>query len=711
MADVIYNNRYRLDAKIGEGGMAVVYRGYDLILRRQVAIKVLRPAFSADEAFVQRFEFEAQAAAKLSHPNIVTTYDVGQIDGDHYIVEEYVPGETLAAIIARQGALPESAAVRYARQVCAALAAAHRQGLLHRDIKPSNILITREDVVRITDFGIAHAIEDGLPAERAADEALMGSLPYCAPEQVTGEPATEATDLYGLGVVMYEMVAGARPLRGADNDALADAILNTPAPELPSEADVGPAFAAIVAKLLRKDPATRYRSAGELLGALRRIARGHADDVEQGEGEGEAGPDAPTEILRRRARRAVAQAAAVEIEEPKRPVWRASRAIAAAAGFVALLVVIALLVAARQAASRSMRMPDLTGKSVAEAVTSLHALGIDDVSIRQQPDPAVQGGLVAGTEPAVGAGVVLGSTVTLIVSDGPPTVAVPNVLGQDPQAAEQFLSAQGFQVRIAAKPMHSATVKVGLVAATNPAPGSPLAKGGVVVVSRSSGPAMVVVPNIVSMTEDDARKLLAHLGLKLAVNSVVAVSNIPAQVILSQDPSEKGSLAPGGTVMVDVSAGPAAIEVPQLVGQSLDAARQMLTSAGLSVGNIVQAAVPDQPPGTVVSQTPGAFARVSEGTAIDLVVSAGGSASPVPVPGQSAAPQGAAPRGAPLAPVPNVIGMTVDQAKGVLERNGYRVDRVTVLAGSPPDAKVLSTDPAVGTTPSNGNAVVLIVGR
>jgi serine/threonine-protein kinase len=709
MADVIYNNRYRLDAKIGEGGMAVVYRGYDLILRRQVAIKVLRPAFSSDERFVQRFEFEAQAAAKLTHPNIVTTYDVGQVNGDHFIVEEYVPGETLASLIARQGSLPEAVAVRYARQICAALAAAHRQGLLHRDIKPSNVLITREDVVRITDFGIAHAMEDG-PASRRADETVMGSLPYCASEQLTGEEATEPTDLYAVGVVMYEMVAGKRPFDGADSEALADAIVHAPAPELPGKVAVGPRFAGIVAKLLRKDPATRYGSAGELLAALRRLAR--AEDTDTEEEDGEAGPDAPTEILRKRARRAAAQALSIEIPKEEQPVWRARRALSFAGALVGVLVVIALLVAARQAASRSTRMPDLTGKSIAEAITSLHALGIDAVTIKKQPDLTVQGGLVASTDPSVGAQVGQSASVTLLVSDGPPTVPVPDVLGEDPQQAQQFLGAQGFQVRIAPKPVHSSTVRAGLVAATNPAPGSPLAKGGVVVVSRSSGPAMVAVPNIVSMTEDDARKLLAGLGLKLAVNSEVAVSNIPAQVILSQDPSEKGSLPPGGTVMVDVSAGPAAIEVPQLVGLTLDNARQTLAGVGLSVGNVVQAAMPDRPEGTVVSQTPGAFARVSQGAAIDLVVAAGANATAAPPPGQSAPPNPQpSPRGASLPPVPNVIGMSIDQAKGVLERNGYRVERVTILQGSPPDARVLSTDPPVGTTPASGNGVVLIVGR
>jgi len=322
--------------------------------------------------------------------------------------------------------------------------------------------------------------------------------------------------------------------------------------------------------------------------------------------------------------------------------------------------------------------------------------------------------LVAGTDPSVGAQVGQSASVTLLVSDGPPTVPVPDVLGEDPQQAQQFLGAQGFQVKIAPKPVHSSSVRVGLVAASDPAPGSPLAKGGIVVLSRSSGPAMVAVPNIVSMTEDDARKLLGGLGLKLAVNSEVAVNNIPAQVILSQDPSEKSSLPPGGTVMVDVSAGPAAIEVPQLVGLTLDNARQTLAGLGLSVGNVVQAAIPDKPEGTVVSQTPGAFARVSQGAAIDLVVAASANASAAPPPGQSAPPPPnpqPAPRGASLPPVPNVIGMSIDQAKGVLERNGYRVDRVTILQGSPPDARVLSTDPPVGTTPTNGNGVVLIVGR
>ena len=704
MADVIYNERYRLDAKIGEGGMAVVYRGYDLILRRQVAIKVLRPAYSADAAFVERFDFEAQAAAKLSHPNIVTTYDVGKVNGDHYIVEEYVPGETLATLIARQGRLPESVAVRYARQICAALAAAHRQELLHRDIKPSNILITREDVVRVADFGIAHAVEDSAFVDRTqAEDVVLGSLPYCAPEVLTGDRVTEASDLYSVGVLLFEMVTGVRPFTGVDSDALADAIVRDPAPDARSKgAEISAHFAGIIARLLRKQPEQRYGSAGEVLAALRQIVRGPADDEDAEE---EAGPDAPTEVLRRRARQTMVEAGAKPLELPAPaalPAWRAGRMLAYAGIIVALALVIALVIAGRQALSHDMRVPDLAGKSIGESIATLHSLGIDAVAIRQGSDPVVQGGLVAGTEPGLNQRVVPGQTVTLLVSTGPPTVEVPNVLGQEPNNAQEFLAAQGFQVRVGAK-LHSATIKQGLIAATNPAPGSPLGKGGTVVMSESLGPAMVTVPNVVSLTEDEARKMLAKLGLKLAVNSQVAVNNIPADIVLSQDPSERGSLAPGGTVMVDVSAGPAAIEVPMLVGQTLDAARQTLAGLGLSIGNVVQADVPDKPPGTVVSQTPGAFARVTQGAAIDVVVAAG---APSPAaPAQSSPPANSAPS----IPVPNVIGMPLDQAKGVLERNGYTVNRV-IVAGSATDAKVLSTDPPVGTTPAT-NAVNLIIGR
>jgi eukaryotic-like serine/threonine-protein kinase len=699
MTDIIYNNRYRLDAKIGEGGMAVVYRGYDLLLRRQVAIKVLRPRFAKDSEFVARFVFEAQAAAKLSHPNIVNTYDVGHVDGGHYIVEEYVAGETLAALIARQGALPESTVVHYARQICAALAAAHRQELLHQDIKPSNILITREDVVRITDFGVAHVRgpEDLARSNSGRDpgvraETVLGSVAYCSPEQLTGEGLSEASDLYSVGIVLYEMLAGHRPFGGPTSEAIATAHLSDPVPDLLSAgAEVSAPMQAIIHKLLRKLPGDRYQSAGEVLAALRKCARGEMDPAAVD------GPDTATAVLRRRSREGE-PAKQQRVKLPERPAsWRIERAMLWAGGIVAAMVVIALIVA-QQAASRSLRMPDLTGKSVAEAVAALRSIGVNAVSVRQRDDDTVQGGLVDGSDPAVNVRLSPSQPVTLIVSNGPTLVDVPNVVGQDPKVAAEFLTAQGFGV-IVGNPIDSTAVKKGLVAATNPASNAPLEKGGHVVLLVSKGPPIVAVPNVVSLSLDDARKLLAAARLKIQINQTVDVPNIPANTVLSQDPAERSNASPGSTVLVDISgSGPATLDVPSVVGLSLDDARRALSQAGLTAGIITQAAVPNQAPGTVVSQIPGAYAKAPSGGAVDLIV----------VAGVTPAPQGTAGLGS----VPDTTGMTVDEAKAVLERAGYHLGRVTVLPGAAPDAKVVGSDPAPGAVPPTGSNVVnLVVGN
>ena len=296
MIDTILNNRYRLDAVIGQGGMAIVYRGYDLLLRRQVAVKVLRPQQAADQTFVQHFYEEARAAAKLSHPNIVNTYDVGEVDGSHYIVEEFVAGETLATLISREGKLPEAAAVRYARQICLALGAAHRADLLHRDIKPSNVLITPDDTVRVTDFGIARAAN---AATLTGVEAIMGSIPYCSPEQLSGTALAPSADLYSLGVVLFEMVTGRQPYTAETALGVAMAHVNSSIPDpLDCGAQIGTPLRDVITKLLQKSPADRYQSAGETLAALRHCGRLGGAELDE-----ETGSDSSTAILRRRSLR------------------------------------------------------------------------------------------------------------------------------------------------------------------------------------------------------------------------------------------------------------------------------------------------------------------------------------------------------------------------------------------------------------------------
>ncbi|HEY5094340.1 MAG TPA: Stk1 family PASTA domain-containing Ser/Thr kinase [Candidatus Eremiobacteraceae bacterium] len=689
---MIYNNRYRVDAKIGEGGMAFVYRGYDLLLHRQVAIKVLRPQFAADEDFVQRFYQEAQAAARLSHPKIVNTYDVGENDGINYIVQEYVGGETLAALIEREGKLPEAAAIRYTQQICRALSASHRADLLHRDIKPSNILVTPDDDVRVADFGIAGAAE----TQGTASDAIMGSVPYCAPEVLAGDALSEATDLYSVGVVMYEMVTGKRPYPGESAQEVAAGQASGADAEALA-VSVSPALGAIILKLIDPAPKNRYQTAGELLGALRRVARGESNADED-----EPGLDSPTAVIRRRS---AARRASVAADDAAPATWSGRRlAIFAAAAF-AIVLIVAGVFTAMQSSARGLRMPDVGGKAVSDAVDLLHQSGIDDVSIKQHPDPKTQAGLIDGTEPPAGSAMRPTDRVTLMVSAGPQSTAVPNVVGKNLKTATATLAAAGFSVQVGTT-IHSYSVPVGAVAKTNPGAGSPAEKSGTVVLFPSSGPQAVSVPNVVSLTDGDARAALTKLGLTMQVAQVVASDNIPAHTIIDQDPTGGTPAEPHSAVMVTVSGGPNAVAVPSVVGGTVDDARRVLSQAGLAVGNIAQAMDSGTTPGTVVSQNPQANAQTAQGGTVDLVIAANSVASPLPEPATSASPadQGKSPM-----VIPNVLGMTVDAARAVLEKAGFTVAKVILAPGSPPDAKVVATDPPMGGVPPSGVTVVNLV--
>lgn len=700
MPETIYNNRYRLDAKVGEGGMAVVYRGYDLLLRRQVAVKVLRPQFAADDAFVQRFYQEAQAAARLSHPNIVNTYDVGEVDGSHYIVQEFVGGETLAALIAREKRLPESAAIRYGMQICAALSAAHRGELLHRDIKPSNILITSEDVVRVADFGIARAANTQTVTSQ---ENVLASVPYGAPEHLTGQALCEASDLYSVGVVLYEMVTGKRPYDAETALGVAMAHINAPVPD-PADAGVqiSAALRDVIMRLLRKNPKERFQTAGEALVALRRCA----DPSLSGDGDGRTSRESDTAVIRRKSAAADARRRWFDtLDETSPAIWSSRSAIILASVVVVLIVILGVGFAFRQAVGAGPHMPDLTGKTTADAVAALHTLGIDNVQIKSREDSSVPAGLADGTEPTAGAAVKAGDAATLYVSAGPATQGVPNVIGRDPKAATAFLTAKGFTVRVGTL-VHSSFVQKGLIAKTNPAAGAKIAQHGTIVLFPSGGPLAVTVPNIVNLSDADARKQLAKIGLTLKVSQVIPNVNIPPQTVMDQDPNGGSSAPPGSNVVVEESGGPNSITVPNVVGGTINDARNALSQAGLMVGTVAQVADASTTAGTIVSQNPQAGSQTGQGSAVDLYIAVAPSGAGSP--DASPAPSSAA---AALPPVPNVVGMTVDDAKAALEKVGYRVDHVTVLPSSPPNAKVVNTEPEPGaTTPPGTNVVNLIVG-
>ena len=248
--------------------MAVVYSGTDTLLRRRVAIKVLREQYAADQDFVRRFYQEAESVGRLSHPNVVNTYDVGHEDDIYYIVMEFVDGCSLAEIINSEGRLPEPVAIDYAAQVCQGLAYAHRQGLLHRDIKPANILVGKDDVVKLSDFGIARAFSEQTMATTRPG-LVMGSVYYLSPEQAQSRELTPASDLYSVGIVLYQMLLGELPYTADSPVAVAIKHIGDPVPVIPPESGVSPALAAIVNKLLQKEPGHRFAAASDLARALR----------------------------------------------------------------------------------------------------------------------------------------------------------------------------------------------------------------------------------------------------------------------------------------------------------------------------------------------------------------------------------------------------------------------------------------------------------
>src|SRR5580658_2829437 len=286
----VFNGRYRVDTRLGTGGMAIVYCGTDLLLRRRVAIKVLRDQFSDDD-FIKRFSYEAQAAARLSHPNGVNVYDFGHEGDAYFIVMELVEGETLAAMLRGERRVPESVAIDYATQIAAGLAFAHRQGLLHRDVKPANILVTGDDVVKLGDFGIARAVaENAIGVTQPG--MVMGSVAYVSPEQAQGRELDARSDLYSLGVVLYQMVTGRLPFNGETPVAVALKHVSEPAPVLdPARDGVSPALASIIATLLQKNPDERFASATELGRALREAREQPALSVGSA---GRVSGDAPT---------------------------------------------------------------------------------------------------------------------------------------------------------------------------------------------------------------------------------------------------------------------------------------------------------------------------------------------------------------------------------------------------------------------------------
>ncbi len=648
----IVNDRYELYRRIGRGGMADVFLGRDRLLDRQVAIKVLFPEFAVDPNFVERFRREAQAAANLSHPNIVNVFDWGRHAGTYFIAMEYVDGRTLAEILRTNGHVTSRQAAEIAGEVASALGFAHQAGLVHRDIKPANILIGSNGQVKVADFGIARALNAPTESNLTQAGAVMGTATYFSPEQAQGAQPDPRSDLYSLGIVMYEMVAGHPPFRGENPVGIAyRQVHDHPQPLNQIVSDIPLPYEAIVAKLLAKDPRIRYPTAEALRDDLRRFRNGDPVQALAAAATVRGESAAPTAVLA-----AGAAAAAATVAMPAQPTviddtdtidGRPTGASPAAhyyepppsrTGWYALAAFLALVALGIGAvllfnalsgddAAGSNALPNYVGMPLPDVVADINARNLTS-EVFAQENSGVAPNVVFLTDPAAGTLVVEGQNIKLYFNPEPQLQEIPNVEGQTLLEARANLSAAGFQVGQLINE-ESETFADGAVIRTDPPAGQRVEQATTVNLVVSSGPNQVAVPaNVVGLPEDDAQALLEDDPYQFSVSTVAEESDSVAEgLVISTDPAPGQLVDVGGAVTLVVSAGAPGVEVPDVTGETEAEAREELTQFDVVVtSDELDAGSPND--GLVLSQSiaPGQLAPA--GTTIELVV--GVAADPPP---------------------------------------------------------------------------------
>jgi eukaryotic-like serine/threonine-protein kinase len=593
----VVDERYRLDRKIGSGGMADVWLAEDTELDRSVAIKILHDRFAQDKEFVQRFQREAQAAAGLQHPNVVGIFDRGAFDGTYFIAMEYVEGPSLKDLV--KGGMTPKDAIDFTRQILNAARFAHRKGIVHRDLKPQNVLIDDEGRARVADFGIARA---GETSDITATGSVMGTAQYISPEQAQGKPTTPRSDIYSIGVILYEELTGRVPFEG--DSAVAVALKQvSEAPRRPSaiNPNVPPALDAVVMRALAKDPDARFKDADAFLRAL--DAAEKAPEVPRAEDTAAyaaVSPSGETELP-------VEEEYYEEVRDRRR--WRWLVVALLAAG-VAALVAFALT------RPSHIAVPDVTGENVDEATRILDDRGFD-VALKPVPSAAPRNQVVEQDPIATnlsGDKAEEGSTVTLSVSSGPAIVAVPDVTGLAEEEARKRLENAGFPVTV--QQQFSKTVPRGEAIGTEPAAGTQFSTGQPVTLLISRGVNTVTVPDVVGLDDQAALAALSDAGLSGTL--VQRDSTEPEGEVLSQSPAAGKRVSRGSQVTIFASTG--AITVPEVVGQRRKAAVTSLKRAGFVVSVTEDETTDPSEIGVVISEFPPGGSRGRRGDTVTISV-------------------------------------------------------------------------------------------
>ena len=660
---VILGKRYEILGRVGSGGMADVYKGKDHKLNRYVAIKVLKSDYRSDQVFIKKFLSEAQAAAGLMHPNVVNVYDVGQDRGLYYMVMELVEGITLKDYIEKKGRLSAKETVSIAIQMVTGLQAAHNQHIIHRDIKPQNIIISKDGKVKVTDFGIARATT----STQTISTSVMGSVHYTSPEQARGGVVDEKSDIYSIGITLYEMVTGHVPFDGDSTVSVAlkhlQEQITSPAEEVE---DLPYSLECIIMKCTQKNPNLRYHDCASLLLDLKRslvdpdgdfVVPGagaatdtdrtvvmsteeleqvqqrqyntdddYDDDEEEYDDDEEEDDDDDDYDRRSQNRR--------RKNNVNSDTKRIMKILMIVAGVVVALLVLFLVANAAgffsgpglvQEESETVKVPDLRGKTEEEAREELKDTGIGlTVSNERQPSNKYDEGEIMSQDPEPGEEVEMHSTITVILSSGEEakTTRVPNVVGKSEAEAEKLIQEANLIVHHDSD--YSSDVEEGNVISSDPKAGTEVEEGTEVTIVISLGAEQATVPDLRNKTASAAESALADAGLSGSPSEEYSDS-VPEGQVISQsiDPGQK--VDKGTTVSYVVSRGPETkyVNVPGLGGYTEADARSRLENAGLTVGNVSYAYSNTVGEGYVIDQTASPGSSVEEGTSVGFTVSRG----------------------------------------------------------------------------------------
>lgn len=731
-------NRYEIIGKIGSGGMSDVYKARDAKLNRFVAIKILKQEFSVDQGFVSKFRMEAQSAACLSHPNIVNIFDVGEENGVYYIVMELIEGITLKKYIERRKKLGIRESIEVSMQVSRGLQAAHSEHIIHRDIKPQNIMISKDGKIKVTDFGIARAV-----SSQTISSNTMGSVHYISPEQARGGYCDERSDIYSLGITMYEMLTGRVPFEGDSTVAVAlQHIQSEMVPPRQYEPLIPVSLEKIILKCTQKKPENRYGSATELLLDLKRVLTSPNEDFVS-VNTGDAPAVNPARVYstadQERARQATERinqeklreeqylrGVEVDSEEPETPSRKGSFSdkevpdeeetdskfekiviyigIGIAVAIVTILAIIFFKTcdffdrpeesSAVSTEKQSVRMIKLLGMTYKEAETALNKLGLHLKASYEESDDYAEG-LIFEQDIAEGDELEANTVVNVKISSGGSTIVIPTGMqGKSLSDVKNLLSQAGFKnINSSYTQEYSDFVDKGLVIRVDPAEGSAVPKDTEISIVLSMGKAtvMVDVPLLKNMSEEDARILLASKNLVVGSVDSAYSDTVEKGKIIYQNPEADSQVPEKTPVSFVISKGSDSVEVPDLRGDTQAEAKAKLERLGLKLGEISYEYCDEAYKDKVLSQSADPGDKVKLEARVDIILGLG-------------------PEPKLMIEVPSLTGKTMAAASKELRDAGFELGEVSEeYSETVPEGRIISQSPATGTTQEEGTAIDLVL--